>query len=367
MRLIGEEIEDVIRDGGYRAWRFQRDMQGGRSWPPQLPARIEELDIFLYIATANAQLSETCQEEVQHAALIRKPFVTVVLHNDRIPPSPLDSHQTVYYDGTGKAVARLMRAFQSAEPLAWDKIPEDWTTWDGKTKSEQVHTTAAAQGIPSSIPVLNLTVIQKRDFLHNAIAESRACFVHSLREMVSSDSRIEFCIGHDSVSGFTCFISLDGQLITGCRIYISSGFNGISYDGNTYNALQWEIDDCKRTITDINRQINDNLQAVVDGDANAAEFVRSLDRRVERLRKQILDRETMINQTGSNTRFLDGDDSQNLRAIITQLHGAPALDFLPSPILILETPESRICTASEAAMRLWNVFIGDSSSFSSTL
>ena len=114
-------------------------MRGGKPWQSQLPARIKEHHIFLYIATAYAQLSETCKQELQHAVVLGKRLVTVTTHPKWIPPSPLDDHQAVYYDGTGKAVARLMEALQGAEPLDSDSIPEDWETWDGRTRRDLVN------------------------------------------------------------------------------------------------------------------------------------------------------------------------------------------------------------------------------------
>lgn len=228
----GKEIEDVIRDGGYRAWRFQRDMQGGRSWPPQLPARIEEHDIFLYIATANAQLSENCQEEVQHAALIRRPLVTVVLHEGLIPPPPLDDHQTVYYDGTGKAVARLMRALQSAEPLAWEKIPEDWKTWDGKAKFDLSTPQDEFQEIPMPRIRRALTDMEKENFLDESIGKIRNYFNQALSEFENSDLRVKTRI-HDitNMRSFNCEIHIDGKLNKKCTIWIHNqyGMNGIAY------------------------------------------------------------------------------------------------------------------------------------------
>ena len=216
-------------------------MQGGKSWRQQLSAAIEECHTFLYIATANAQISETCQEELQHAALMRKPCVTVVLQTGVVPPQPLDDHQTVLYDRSGKAVARLMRALQDAKPLRRAIIPDDWRTLDGKTKLALANSMHNLQATPSPYIRRDLTVVEKHDFLHNAIAESVTYFENALREMQRSDSRIESRIGHNYSSGFACFISLEGQLIKGCRIYINADFNGISYDGNTNYAVQWKL------------------------------------------------------------------------------------------------------------------------------
>jgi hypothetical protein len=126
--IHGKNIEELIRDGGDRGWRFQRDMQGGMPWQQQLPKEIEKCDIFLYIATANAQTSDNCQKDVQHAALEQKPLVTVTVEDGVIPPAPLNDHHREYYDGTAQAAARLIRALNAPVPLRWEVIPEDWKT-----------------------------------------------------------------------------------------------------------------------------------------------------------------------------------------------------------------------------------------------
>ena len=118
-----KEIEELLRDGGYRAWIFQRDSQGGRPWQQQLPEEIEKCTIFLYIATANAQISVNCQREVQHAALKKKPLVTVTVEAGVIPPAPLDDHHRIYLNGSGNAVAQLMRALRIAETTALGDYP----------------------------------------------------------------------------------------------------------------------------------------------------------------------------------------------------------------------------------------------------
>lgn len=355
----GEELEEVLRDGGYRAWRFQRDMQGGKSWRQQLPDNIEERSIFLFIATAHAQLSETCEKELQHSAVMRKPLVTVTIQAGFMPPPPLDDHQTVYYDGSSKAAARLMLALRNAEPLRSEIIPEDWKTWDGITKSELAISENKERGIPSPAIRKDLTVVEKRDLLNNAIAESHRCFESALGQMARTDSRIESRIGHNSSSGFTCFISLDGQPIKGCRVSISADFNGITYDGNSHYAVQWEIDEIRRQMKDINRQIEENLQAVVDGDADVAELVRNLDRQHAALRNQLQDTETMLNQLGHSSGIQERDNRYRIQATVAKLDGEPVFEFLPAPNMTFETPDSRICTVAEVAERLSRVFIGD--------
>ena len=202
-------------------------------------------------------------------------------------------------------------------------------------------------------------MVEKRDILHEAVSHSQADFEKKLKELARSDPRIEFHIGHNSSSGFTSFVSIDGQLIKGCRVYISADFNGLTYDGNTYYAVQWEFDEIRRQMKEINRQISGNLQAVIDGDANVAAFVRSLDRQHEGLRKQLQERKSMLNQLGHMSGIQEGDNSYTLRTTVGKLDGKPVLEFLPAPEMTDESPDSRICTLEDAAERLWKAFVGD--------
>lgn len=356
---FGKEIEDVIREGGYIAWRFQRDMQGGKSWPPQLPTSIEWHGIFLYIATAYAQLSVNCQRELQHAALLSKRLVTVTTHPRWIPPPPLDDHQAVYYDGSGKAVARLMQALQVADPIDPDRIPEDWSKWDCTSKSKPAIAIQEDHGTPPTEIDRDLAVVEKRDLLHSAIVESRSIFEASLDKLTCSDSRIEARIGHDTTSGFASFISIDGQLAKGCRVFISADNDGLTYDGNTHYAVQWDVDEIRRHMRDTDRQISDNLQAVIDGDSNAAAFVRSLERRNASLRDQLKQSKRIQDQLQHLSVHDEGGEFYTLRAIVGKLNGEPVLKFLPTPLMPNTMSDSKVCNFGEAAKILANVFIGD--------
>ena len=355
---IGKEIEGVIREGGYIAWRFQRDMQGGRSWPPQLPQSIELHEIFLYIATAYAQLSENCQKELQHAALLSKALVTVTTHPEWIPPFPLEDHQVVYYDGTPKTVVRLMLALQGAQPLDRDKVPGDWSRWDGTSKLELANAIKKDQDTPSTQVSRDLTVVERRDILHDAISQIQAHFENALQQLESSDSRIKFSFGTDSSSGFSSLIWLDKELLKGCRVYISADLNGITFDGNTRHALQWEVQEIRRQMRDTNSQIESNLQAVIDGDANTAAFVRSLDHQHAALRSQLQEKESMLNQLGHLSGIQDDGDSYKLRAIVGKRNGEHVLEFIPAPSIQIETHDPKICTIAEAAELLSKVFVG---------
>lgn len=356
---VGEEIDGIIQEGGYVAFRFQRDMRGGKSWQQQLPARIKEHKIFLYIATAYAHLSEICQKELQHAVVLGKPLVTVTTHPGWIPPSPLDDHQAVFFDGTGKAVARLMEALQGAEPLDSDSIPEDWKTWDGRTRRDLVNSGDYKQDAESERIRRDLNVVEKREILQSAVPQIHSCFATALAKLADSDSRIQYRIGDDTSAGFSCFIDQDGALIKGCRVYISAGFSGITYDGNTHSALQWEIDDIRRQIDETKLKINENLQAVYDGSAVAAAFVRSLDKKIEGLRVQLRDRMQVLNQSGNSLRFLEGDNSYKIQSTLAKLDAVPVLEVFPSQGVVIEVPDSNVFTIENAAEMFTKVLVDD--------
>ena len=356
---VAKEIEDVIRESGFIAWRFQRDMQGGRSWPPQLPQSIELHEIFLYLATPFAQLSDTCQKELQHAALSPKPLVTVTTHPTWLPPSPLNDHQAVFYDGTAKAGVRLLLALQGAQALNQDKIPENWSRWDGTSKLEVENAKKKESDTPLTQISLDFTIVERRNFLHSAISQIQATFEDALQQLEASDSRIATRFGLNSSSGFTNLIWMDEELLKGCRVYISADFNGITFDGSTLHALQWEVEEIRRQMRDTNGQIESNLQAVIDGDANAAALVRSLDSKYAALREELQQIKRIPSILQHEPGGHESDEFYTLRSIVGKRNGDPVLDFLPSPILPTTMNDTRICTFEEAAKMLTRIFIGD--------
>ncbi len=354
-----KKLEDLIAYENYQSWRFQRDMMGANPADPQLPANIESCELFLFTISEYSNDSEMCQKELQHAAINQKPIVPVRLQRETMVQAPLNDHQWVEFDCTQESAVLLMRALRNAQPLRRELIPDHWKTWDGKTKLEVERLKNADPGIASQRISRDLTVGEKRDFLQDTVAKSHAYFEHELMELARSDSRIKSRSGLNSSSSFSSFISIDGQLIKGCRIYISADSNGITYDGNTHNAVQWEVDEIRSKMKDINKQIDGNLQAVIDGDARVAAFVRSLDHQHAGLRDQLQDRETMLNEVGHLSSFQAGENSYRIQATVGKLDGEPVLEFLPTPNMTIEMPDSRICTIAEAAEKLSRVFIGE--------
>ena len=185
------DLEKVMRPGGFRSWRYQSDMVGARLWDPQLPANIESCNIFLLATTERSLNSATCEKEWQHAALIQKPFVPVVLKRGLYPPSPINDHQCVFFDESAESGARLINALQNAEPLPLAKIPSDWRTWDGKTKAELSAADSDAREIPLPRMQRHLTDLEKENFLDESIGKIRNYFNQALSAFENSDLRVK--------------------------------------------------------------------------------------------------------------------------------------------------------------------------------
>ena len=215
------QLESAMRPGGFRAWRFQRDMVGGRAWRPQLPSNIEKCEIFLLAITENSLSSETCEKEWQHATLNIKPIVTVVFERGVYPPSPLDDHQWVQFDGTAVSGAELINALQNSQPLAWKTIPSDWKKWDGKSKAELSVAKDGRREIHLPRIRSKLTDMQKQDFLSQAFAEIRSYFGQALSAFENLDPRVKTRI-HDKTNmrSFNSEVHLDGKLIKRCAIWM---------------------------------------------------------------------------------------------------------------------------------------------------
>ena len=290
-----DQLEIAMRPGGFRAWRFQSDMVGAKPWDPQLPANIESCDIFLLATTESSRDSETCEKEWQHAALIQKPFVPVVLKRGVYPPSPINDHQYVFFDGSAQSGAGLITALQNAQPLPWETIPSHWKAWDGKTKSDL----SGAQEYHSDIPLpkinRELTDMEKEVFLYESIGEIRAYFERALNAFEKSDSRVQTQIRGTSDSGFSCQIYLNGNVKKGCRIWIYNqyGFNGIAY----YKS-----------------------------DGRTAIF---------------------------------GKHPYNELAKVAELDGNPALEFTLNLAMFTDHGDCKICTVDKAAECLWKDFVRD--------
>ena len=244
-----KRIEDLIAYDIYQSWRFQRDMMGANPADPQLPANIEACDIFLFCISDHSQNSETCQKELQHAALLQKPLVTVRLNRRTFVPPPLDDHQWVDFDDSQESTVQLLKALHNAIPLRWDKIPEDWTTWDGKTKAEPSSVKSGGREIPLPQMGRDLTDMEKDDFLFEALARIRGYFGEALSAFETSDDRIQTRIRDESHTIFKCHVYHDGKIKKSCAIWKSDnlGLIGIGYyekhgnmsffDTNSYNGL----------------------------------------------------------------------------------------------------------------------------------
>ena len=291
-----DHLEAAMRPGGFRAWRFQSDMVGAKPWDPQLPSNIESCDIFLLATTEHALDSKTCEREWQHAAIIQKPMVPVVLKSGVYPPSPINDHQCVFFDESAQAGAGLINALQNAQPIEWDRIPDHWTTWDGNSKAGMISRNVTDNdNIP--IPTIHreLTDLERESFLYDAIKNIRGYFDRALVLFQESDNRIEGRIRETSDTDFTCQIYLNGSMTKSCRIWVSTDImlNGIAYG--------------------------------------------------ERSGRDTLGRISGINELAS----------------VSVANGKPALKFTFNMHVQSKPDDPRICTVVEASKRLWTYFTGE--------
>lgn len=228
---IAKRIEELIAYDGYQSWRFQRDMVGANPADPQLPSNIKSSEIFLFCISDHSQESETCQKELEHASLLQKPLVTVRLNRETLVPSPLNDHQWVDFDESPVSTVQLVKALRNAKPLRWDMIPSNWTTWEGRSKSEL----SAGQIITSEIPLprirQDLTDREKEEFLRNSLTKIRAYFGRALGKFDESYSQVQIKILITSDSEFSFQINVKDKVKKGCRIWIYNqyGINGIAY------------------------------------------------------------------------------------------------------------------------------------------
>jgi hypothetical protein len=148
--------------------------------------------------------------------------------------------------------------------------------------------------LPPAAVRRDLALAEKRSVLRRAITESHSYFENALQRLTGSNTQLSYRIGLNSNAGFTCFVSQDRELIKACRVYIDAGFSGITYDGNTHSALLWDVDEIKKQVDETKRLINENLQSVIDGNADAAALVRSLDAKTDALRRQLNERNDLL-------------------------------------------------------------------------
>lgn len=230
--VIAKRIEDLIAYDGYQSWRFQRDMMGANPADPQLPSNIEASEKFLFCISDHSQSSEICQKELQHAALLQKPLVTVRLNRGTCVPPPLNDHQWVDYDESPESTVQLLKALRNAKAMRWEKIPGDWTTWDGTVKAEKPAVEYFEREIPLPRIRRYLTDMEKENFLDESIGKIRNYFNQALISFENSDPRVNSRIGDETdMRSFTCEIHIDGKLSKRCTIWIYNqyGTKGIAY------------------------------------------------------------------------------------------------------------------------------------------
>ncbi len=230
-KSIVSRLEEIVRHGGGRGWQFVYDLKGARDWATEIQYEIDRCEVFLFVMTENSLQSEWCRKELQHAALIQKPIVPVVLTSDIEIPHPLNSIQYVLYDESPESGAKLTRALQDPHPISCDKIPSHWERLGSGPLNVMAHRQSGFRDIPIPLPKRELTDLEKEDFLFDAIQEIHVYFERALAAFKESESRIMYRIRKASVSDLTCQIYLDGELKKACRIWVSTniGLNGLAY------------------------------------------------------------------------------------------------------------------------------------------
>ncbi len=290
-----KRIEELIAHDSYQSWRFQRDMMGANPADPQLPTNIEASDIFLFGISDHSQNSETCQKELQHAALLQKPLVTIRLNHRTFVSPSLDDHQWVDFDNSQESTVQLLKALRNAKPLHWDKIPDDWTTWYGKTKAELSSAKTRRREIPLPRMRRRLTDLEKDNFLNEAVAGFRNYFGQALSDFEATVTQIQTTISDESNTLFKCQVYLNGDIKKSCAIWKSDnlGINGIAYS---------------------------------EAHGRMTSFSRN---------------------------------SFNELAQVAELDGRPALKFTLGLTMFSQNEDCRICTIDKAAECLWQYFIRD--------
>ena len=239
--LNAKRLEDLIAYDGYQSWRFQRDMMEANPADPQLPSNIEASDTFLFCMSDHSQKSEICQKELQHAALLQKPLVTVRLNLATCVPPPLNDHQWVDFDESPESTVHLLKALRNAKALRWEKIPSDWRTWEGKTKAELSAADSDAREIPLPRMQRHLTDLEKENFLDESIGKIRNYFNQALSAFENSDLRVKTRIDDKTnMRRFNCEVHLHGKLKKICSfwIYNQYGMNGIAfYENHKHMAI----------------------------------------------------------------------------------------------------------------------------------
>ena len=286
-------LEGIVRHGGVQSWQFVYDLHGARDWQAEIQYKIDSCDAFLFVITEDSLQSDWCLKELQHAALTQKPIVTVVFTPDINVPYPLSTIQFVLFDESPESGAKLVRALIDPSPLSSDKIPSNWQLLGGGPLGVRMTQYKAIQDIPIPRLKRELTDMEKEDFLYEAIQEIRDYFSRALQSFQNSDERVSTRLRASSDSDFRCQVYIDGNLRKVCRLWVNGN---LGFNGIAYS----------------------------EGRGNSA---------------------------------LHGELSGiNELASVTVLDGKPALELSLFSIMYSNEEAGKICTAVQAAERLWKRF-----------
>ncbi len=236
-------LAETMRHGGGRDWRYVYDLYGARDWQAEIQYNIDHCEVFLFVITEHSLNSGWCLKELQHAALIQKPIVTVVFTTGIDIPHPLNTIQYVLYDESPESGAKLVRAITDPRPLRRDKIPSNWERLGAGPIGNQTIPNHQSRDIPIPRLQRELTDLEKEDFLSRAILEIRDYFANALLAFENSDSRIRTRLRDESNTDFRCQVYVDGNLFKSCRIRISNdlGLSGIAYSAARGNMARYDM------------------------------------------------------------------------------------------------------------------------------
>lgn len=106
-------------------------------------------------------------------------------------PPPLNDHQWVDFDESPESTVQLLKALRNAKALRWEKIPDDWKTWNGKVKAEMSAAESNTREIPLPRMRRRLTDLERDYFLNEAIPVFRNYFGRALRDFEDAVAQIQ--------------------------------------------------------------------------------------------------------------------------------------------------------------------------------
>ncbi|MCP5303439.1 MAG: toll/interleukin-1 receptor domain-containing protein [Pseudomonadales bacterium] len=252
-----DALDMAIRRAGRTPWQSDKDLRDGSGWATQIRDRIDNCRVFLFVISEHAMASEWCLRELQHAAIIGKPILPILLSPSLTVTSPLSDIQYIAYPSSTASQsdwtifgARLGSALRDAQPIPKALVPREWTTLDRTENNDLPKAETTQSDIP--LPKIRGTITDKRkqDFLFDGLAAIYDYFQRGLNALEADNTRVETTIRKNSDTDFGCQIFVDGMRKQQCRIFIGGAMlirDAIAYSeaispfgnnpNNTYNEI----------------------------------------------------------------------------------------------------------------------------------